>query len=135
MNLGTRTQWALTLLRIYVGTVFIAHGSQKVLGLFGGPGLDGFASWAASFGIPAYLAYLAAAVELVGGVLLLLGIYAELGACMLMPVMVGAFYFVHRTHGFFIQHNGFEYVGCLLVILVTIALSGPGYGALIRSKR
>lgn len=135
MNFGNRTQWAVTLIRLCVGIVFIAHGSQKVLGLFGGPGLDGFASWATQFGIPAYLAYLAAALELVGGLLILLGIYAELGALMIMPVMGGAVYFVHRTHGFFIQHNGFEYAVCLMVMLTTILLAGPGYCALLRYRK
>ncbi len=118
-----------------MGVVFIAHGSQKVLGLFGGPGLSGFVSWIGGYGIPSYLAYLAAFAELIGGALLLLGIYAELGALMVIPVMAGALILIHKSQGFFIQNNGFEYVLCLLVILFSIILAGPGYLALIRFRR
>ncbi len=135
MNNATRAQWALTLLRIALGVVFVAHGSQKVLGIFGGPGLSGFATWIGQYGIPSYLGYLAAFAEFIGGILLLLGVYAELGALIVMPVMAGAILFVHKSHGFFIQHNGFEYVLCLMVMLFSIIIAGPGYLTLVRYRR
>lgn len=135
MNNATRAQWALTLLRSMVGIVFIAHGGQKVLGIFGGTGLSAFASWITQLGVPFYAAYLAAFAEFIGGIMLLLGVYAELGALMIMPVMAGALFLVHKPHGFFIQNNGFEYVLCLLVILFSIILAGPGYLSLLRYRR
>ncbi len=135
MNNSYRAQWALTIARIMLGVVFIAHGSQKVLGLFGGPGLQGFVSWIGGYGVPWYLAYLAAFGEFVGGILLLLGAYAELGALMVMPVMLGAIVLVHRNSGFFIQSGGYEYVLTLFVFLVAIVIGGPGYLALLRHRR
>ncbi len=117
MNNASCAQWALTITRVMLGIVFIAHGSQKVLGAFGGPGLTGFVAWTSKLGIPFYLGYLAAFGEFVGGILLLLGVYTELGALMVMPVMLGAVLLVHWANGFFIQNNGFEYPLSLFVFL------------------
>ena len=60
VNFKDRTALAFTLLRVATGAVFVAHGAQKVLGLFGGSGLEGFAQWGATLGIPSSLAYAAA---------------------------------------------------------------------------
>lgn len=127
-----RAEWALTILRLTLGIIFIAHGGQKVLGLFGGPGLAGFVHWAAGLGISAPLAYLAAFAELIGGLLLFFGIAAELGALMTIPVMIGAIIYVHWPHGFFIQNGGFEYVLSLILGAVAIIVGGPGKFALWR---
>ncbi len=135
MNSSHRAQWALTIARIMLGIVFVAHGSQKVLGVFGGPGLAGFITWIAKFGVPSYLAYLAAFGEFVGGILLLLGVYAELGALMVMPVMLGAILLVHWGNGFFVQSGGFEYTLCLFVFSLAILIGGPGQLALVRHRR
>lgn len=135
MNNASRAQWALTITRVMLGIVFIAHGSQKVLGAFGGPGLPGFVAWTTKLGIPFYLGYLAAFGEFVGGILLLLGVYAELGALMVMPVMLGAVLLVHWANGFFIQNNGFEYTLSLFVFLLAIVIGGPGHLAILRTRR
>ena len=135
MNNAKQAQLGLTLVRIMLGIVFIAHGGQKVLGLFGGPGLEGFVSWVGTFGVPAYLGYIAAFAELIGGILLLFGIYAELGALMVIGVMAGAIYFVHLPHVFFIQNGGYEYVLSLIVSSVAIIIGGAGTLALYPLKR
>lgn len=123
VNFKDRTALALTLLRVATGAVFVAHGAQKVLGLFGGPGLEGFAQWGATLGIPSSLAYAAAFCELIGGLLLLSGIGASLGAILTGCVMLGAIWFVHLDKGFFIQNGGFEYPLILLVNLLVIFLT------------
>ena len=123
---GNFQAWALCLIRLMLGVVFIAHGSQKVLGLFGGPGLTNFVAWAATVGIPAWLGYWAALFELAGGLLLFCGIASELGAVMIMCVMMGAIWFVHGSHGFFLQNNGFEYVLVLLLMALAIIIGGAG---------
>ena len=87
MNGSSRAQWALTITRIMLGIIFVAHGAQKVLGVLGGPGLAGFVAWTTKLGVPFYLGYLAAFAEFLGGILLLLGIYAELGALMCIPLI------------------------------------------------
>ncbi len=135
MNTTDRTQLALALIRTMIGIVFCAHGAQKVLGLFGGPGLKGFVSWASTVGVPSYLGYMAAFAEFSGGILLLLGLYAELGALLVIAVMIGAIYFVHLPKGFFIQHGGYEYVLTLIVNALAIFIGGPGAFALRKIKR
>lgn len=127
-----RVDLALALIRIMTGLVFTLHGSQKVLGAFGGPGLQGFANWISSLGIPGAFGYLAAIFEFVGGILLLFGIASRLGALMVIPVMLGAIYLVHLKHGFFVQNNGYEYPLTLLVLAIAIFLGGSGSLAFTR---
>lgn len=130
MNHLNHEKIALTINRLMLGIIFTAHGSQKVLGWFGGPGLSNFATWLASLGVPAWLGYLAAFAEFFGGVLLLLGIAAQLGAVMVIPVMIGAIAIVHWSHGFFSQNGGYEYPLALSVFLLAVIIGGPGYAAL-----
>lgn len=125
VNFNDRPALALTLLRIATGAVFIAHGAQKVLGLFGGPGLDGFAQWSATLGIPSWLAYAAAFAEFIGGLLLVSGIGASLGALLTAAVMLGAIWFVHLDKGFFSQNGGYEYP---LLLLINSAVIFLAYG-------
>jgi putative oxidoreductase len=122
--------WGLTIVRVTLGTIFIAHGSQKVFGWFGGPGLESFVGWASSFGIPGWLGYLAAFAELIGGCLLLTGIAAEIGALLVIPVMIGAVVIVHWKQGYFAQNGGFEYPLNLLLFALAIVVGGPGKLAL-----
>jgi putative oxidoreductase len=129
-HLQNRPNWGLFIVRITLGAIFIAHGSQKVLGLFGGPGLEGFAQWSATMGISTPLAYLGACAELLGGILLLTGIAAELGALLVIGVMLGAVWFVHWSHGFFVQDGGFEYPLSLIFFALAILVGGPGKHAL-----
>lgn len=131
LSLYNRKEWALFIIRVTLGVIFIAHGSQKVLGLFGGPGLHGFAQWAATtMGLPAWLAYLAAFAEFFGGLLLFFGIISELGALMVIPVMTGAVVLVHWNAGFFAQNGGYEYPLSLIFFALAIIVGGPGKHAL-----
>ena len=62
-------------LRLAVGAVFVAHGAQKLFGLWGGGGLTGTAAFFAQLGLtPAYpLAIFVGLIELAGGLLLVAG--------------------------------------------------------------
>ena len=100
---------ALFLVRITLGYIFMAHGAQKVFGVFGGHGLIKFVEWTNSMGVPEVFGYLGAFSEFVGGVLLFFGIAAELGAFMIIPMMLGGIFLVHWNSGFFVQNGGFEY--------------------------
>ncbi len=123
--------WAMTILRLLLGGTFILHGSQKVLGLFGGPGLAGFASFVSqNMGLPLFLGYLAAFCEFLGGWLVLLGVITELGALLIIPVMLTAIFKVHWSHGYFTQNNGFEYPLNLLLVALALLVGGPGKLAL-----
>ena len=135
MDLYTRSQWALTIVRVLLGGIFVLHGSQKMLGLFGGPGMAGFANWLfTTYAIPLYIGYAAAVAEFVGGGLLLLGICTQVGAVLVIGIMAGAIYLVHLPHGFFVQNGGYEYSLTLLILAVALIIGGPGYFALWDKK-
>ena len=119
--------WALFVLRLLLGSTFILHGLQKVFGLFGGPGLTGFARFAHDqMGMPVVLGYVAGLCELIGGGLVLLGVATELGALLIVPVMVVAIGVVHGANGYFAQQEGFEYAWNLLLVAIALLLGGPG---------
>ena len=122
-------------LRIVLALVFIAHGGQKLFGLWGGPGLEATAGFFAQMGLsPAYpLALLVAALEFGGGILLALGAFTVPVAALLAIDMVVAIWKVHLDNGFFINWNlvpvqghGFEYNLVLIGGLVCLMLAGPG---------
>jgi putative oxidoreductase len=118
----------LLLLRIVVGGTIALHGSQKVFGAFGGPGMAGTHGIVESMGLrPARpLALLLATSELVGGTLLALGFLTPLAAMAAAGVMVSASRLVHWDNGFFAQAGGFEFPLTLGVAAVAIAFTGPG---------
>lgn len=120
------TDWALLILRVALGIVFVAHGCQKVFGLFGGDGLAGTAAkMHAGMGVPAPLAYVASFTELLGGLGVLLGVLARLGGVGIAIVMVVAMTQVHMKNGFFLP-GGFEYTFALLGMALALVVAGPG---------
>jgi len=121
---------ALTLIRLTLGYTFILHGAQKLFGLFGGPGLQGFTSWLGTLGVGSLWAKLAAIAEFAGGVLLLTGIASEVGALLTIPVMLGAVFLVHWSKGFFGQNGGYEYPLNLVLFALAVIIGGPGKWAL-----
>ena len=74
--LFTRAGYGLTVLRIFVGVIFAAHGAQKLFGMFGGYGLAGTAQYMESLGLaPGQLmAILAGGTEFFGGLALIIGL-------------------------------------------------------------
>ncbi len=118
--------WALLIIRLLVGITFVLHGSQKVFGLFGGPGLSRFAEYITTLGFPGVLGYCAAFTELIGGVLLVFGIVPKIAAFFLILVMLVALWKVHLHRGLFIQNGGYEYVLNLIILLIVIIIAGPG---------
>lgn len=115
----------LLLLRAVLGIIFIAHGSQKLFGWFGGPGIEGTVGFMAGMGIPAFFAYLAIFTEFFGGLAVLFGLLTRPAALGLFVTMLVAIFKVHLGGGFFAP-NGIEYQLSLAVIALTIFLSGPG---------
>ena len=90
---ATSATWATIPLRLAMGAAFIGHGAQKVLGSFGGPGLKQFTSFNAPFSFmrPAALWMGAAAfAELIGGLLIVLGLFTRIGAFLITCVMLTA---------------------------------------------
>ena len=72
---------ATLILRLVLGVVFLAHGAQKLLGWFGGPGFSGtMGMFTGYLHIPAPLAFLAIAAEFFGGLGLILGFLTRIAA-------------------------------------------------------
>lgn len=130
---------ALLLIRLIIATIFLYHGSQKLFGAFGGPGLKGWHSYIVSMGMPMpwVSAILSACAEFFGGLIFLVGTGLRIIAIPLAINMMVATWVTHG-HGFNVMNNGCEYPLCLLVIVVAMFLMGPGrftLGALFRGIR
>src|SRR2546423_12092914 len=81
----TATDWGMFIVRIFLGVVFLIHGSQKVLGGpggvlegLGGHGLSATAAGMGGMGIPVWLAYVSIFTEFAGGILLILGVLSRI---------------------------------------------------------
>lgn len=115
-------------LRLGAGVTFVAYGSQKLFGWFGGYGLEGTGQWMASIGLePGYLMALAAgSAEFFGGILLLLGLLTRPAGIVLAFTMIMAIVTVHLPNGLFMANNGYAFGLALLVISISLAVSGAG---------
>jgi putative oxidoreductase len=125
--IATSPTWITFPLRLALGVVFAAHGAQKLLGSFEGPGLAKFTSFPAPFPFmrPSWLWMGAAAfAELIGGILVFLGLLTRLGAFFLFCVMLAAVVGVHWP-GFFAP-KGIEYPLSLLAMSLALMISGGG---------
>src|SRR6185503_8477025 len=102
--------FGVLVLRVVVGLVMAAHGSQKLFGWFGGHGLAGTGGFFEQLGFRPgrFFAAAAGTTEFVGGSLLALGLLGPLGPAMVLSVMIVAAATVHWGHGVFAQSGGFE---------------------------
>ena len=117
------------ILRVTLGTMFIAHAMLKYAVFT----LPGTAQFFESVGLPGGLAYPTFAAELVGGTLLILGVYTRYVALALLPVLLGALW-VHSGNGwlFTSKNGGWEYPAFLAIAAIVQALLGDGAYALRR---
>jgi putative oxidoreductase len=119
---------AALMLRVAIGTVFVAHALVKLLDLT----LPGTAAFFVEQGFPGWMAYPVFAAELGGGLALILGIYTRVASVMLIPVLLGAFT-VHWPNGWYFgaPRGGWEYIAVLIVTLGVQAILGDGRWALV----
>jgi putative oxidoreductase len=122
----------ILLLRAVAGLTIAAHGAQKIFGWFGGPGMPGFIGMVRGLGIkPArFWAYAVAVVEFLGGLLVALGLLTPIAAIAVFADMVVAIVLVHVAKGFFNQSGGYEFPLLMAVVMLTLALTGPGAASL-----
>jgi putative oxidoreductase len=118
----------LLILRLTVGLTLAAHGTQKLFGWFGGPGLDATGQFFEMIGfVPGRRhARMAGLAETGGGLLLALGLLTPFAAAVVFGVMLVAAVSVHIKKGFFITSGGYEYTLVLGVAALTLASTGPG---------
>ena len=125
--------YGLAVLRLVIGGIFVAHGAQKLFGVWGGGGLEGTAAFFGQIGLTPSMP-LAAGVgvtEFAGGLLLVAGAFTVAVSAALALVMTVAIWAVHLQHGFFLstpgaQGLGYEFNLALIGALVCLMLSGAG---------
>lgn len=124
--------YGVTLLRLALAAMWIAHALLKLFVFT----LPGTAQFFASVGLPGALAYAVFAAELVGGLALLLGVYARQASLLLVPVVVGATW-VHLPNGWLFTNpnGGWEYPLFLSVASLALWLLGDGAWTLRSSAR
>ena len=118
---------ALLVARVLLGVIMIAHGYQKLVVNGIGRTTAGFESM--SIPVAIVSASFVTVVELVGGVLLVLGLMTRTVAGCMGFVMAGAAGFVHVRHGVFVAAGGWELVGSIAGALLALAVAGPGGSA------
>ncbi len=130
--LGTYPSWSRLVVRLAIGIVFFAHGSQKVFGWFGGHGLKATIQVFQQYlKVPPAATVLAAFIECFGGLALLVGFLARPSALGILGVMVIAVAKVHWKNGFFQatqpgQSNGWEYNFALIAMALAVLIGGAG---------
>ena len=117
-----------TLARVVIGGLFIGHGTQKLFGWFGGPGLEQTGQGFESMGMRPgrQQALLGGGAETLGGAMLALGLLTPLSAAALSGVMVTAIRKVHLANGPWAANGGYEYNLVLLTALALLTEHGPG---------
>lgn len=122
MNLGRLAARAI------IGGLFVGHGTQKLKGWFGGPGLDGTEQMMESLEMePARRNAMAAgAVETAGGLMIAAGMATPLASAALIGTMVTAIRKVHLSNGPWVTEGGYEYNLVLIAALLALTDEGPG---------
>lgn len=125
---ATRAGYGLTVLRIFIGIIFVAHGSQKLFGWFGGGGLAGTAQWMESIGLApgTLMALLAGGTEFFAGLALIIGLLARPAALGLTFTLLVAIFSVHIHNGLFMANNGYEFALALLGGTLAVLIEGAG---------
>jgi putative oxidoreductase len=123
MNSKQSLDSGLLVLRVAVGSVFLAHGLQKVF-VFGFAGLTGFLE-SAGLPFPALNAAVLMVVEVGGGLALLAGASTRLAAFLLAGAMAVATVVVHLPNGYFLP-NGVEFALTMMLTSLALLLTGPG---------
>jgi putative oxidoreductase len=114
-------EWSTLLLRVVLGITFFVHGLVKFQG-----GIENTVGWFDSIGIPGFMAYVVALIELVGGIALIIGFGTKVVSALLAIIMLGATLKVKLAVGFLGngQMAGYELDLALLVMAVFLAVNG-----------
>jgi putative oxidoreductase len=129
------TDLALALARSVVGLVIAAHGAQKVLGIWGGPGLAGWTQGVTRMGMrPAkFWGWTSAFAELAGGLAFAFGFLVPVVAALLTIQMSVAIARAHWAKGFWNSKGGIEFPFTLGAVAAIVGISEPGAYSLDRA--
>ena len=131
--------WGAMLLRVSLGVIYLMHGwyGLAVVGVQGAAGLIVRMGYPPALA-PALAWYLVGA-HVVGGVLMLLGVWTRVAALLQIPIMASALFFLHLAQGFFLHVQtvetaagprpvvaGYEHAALVLAATLALALLGPG---------
>lgn len=129
----TENRIDLTILRIALAVVLLAHGLQKAFGWFGGFGWSNTINYFTNtVGVPAILGAFIILIETIGAVLLIIGFAGRLNAALMGIVIIGAFFQDHLANGFYMnwfgnhKGEGFEFDILFVVIAVVLSIKGSG---------
>lgn len=138
--LATNNNTGITVVRVLLGIIMFVHGSQKLLGWFGGYGFTGTMGFLTGMQhLPYIIALLVILIEFFGGLFLIFGFAARIAAFGLIIQFIGIIVTVHGQFGFFMnwggdqKGEGYEYH--LLVIAMALAVLINGAGALSVDKK
>ena len=123
----TRHAWGTALLRIWLGILFVMHGYLGAVVL----GPEAIAGYTTRMGFPASagvaLGWYLIAAHLVGGALLVIGLWTRAAALVNVPVIASAVFLLHLQQGFFMSAaGGSEFTLTVLVATLAVMLLGPG---------
>lgn len=133
MDIEKMNIYGITLLRVSLGVMFLAHSIVLKLLTFGLPGTAHFFE---SVGLPGMLAYVTFIAEAIGGLLLVLGLYTRYVALILTLPLIGAIIWVHGRNGwvFTAPNGGWEYPLYLTALCIAQALLGDGAFSIASKK-
>lgn len=119
---------SMLLVRILIGSVFMAHGAQKLFGMFNGIGLEGTARIVEGLGFqnPYIIGGIWGGIEFVGGVFLILGILVRFSAASIALTMFVRMWKINMIYGFFIHDGGIEYNILVIAACIPLILVGGG---------
>jgi len=130
---GTNADWVVGIIRIVLGIIFFAHGAQKMLGWYGGPGLaSSMRTFTEDLHLPSTLAFLVIAGELFSGIGLIVGLFSRIAALVIAFTMVGAIATVHFRFGLFLnwfgtqKGHGIEYHLLAIALALVVVVKGAG---------
>jgi putative oxidoreductase len=117
----------LLILRFVFGLIMIGHGTQKLFGWFGGPGLQKASGFVGSRGFApaAFWTFAGSASEAAGGLLLLLGFLSPIGSIAIASSMLTAIVAFHWPK-FWAAEGGYEHALSMLTAAVAVGITGPG---------
>lgn len=121
------------IIRVMLGIVIFPHGAQKLLGWFGGYGLEGTLGFFTNqMGIPMFIALLVILGESLGALGLIFGFLTRFCAAGVLLIMAGAIVMSHAANGFFMNWSGkqggegFEYHLLAIALCIPLLISGGG---------